>query len=330
MSAAKLVTIYGGSGFLGRQIARVLASQGWRIRVAVRRPNEAIAVRTYGVPGQIDPVLCNVRDDLSVRASMTDADAVVNCVGIALREGKNTFDAIHEEAAARIARISAELKIKELVHISALGADFKADSDYLASKGRGEVAVLEQRPDAIILRPAAIFGSDDTFYNRIGALSRLWPFLFVPGANSEMQPVYVMDVAKAAAKAANGEVPAGIYELAGPDVLTMRQIARQVLDVTGRRRAIIGLPGWIAGLTGSLLDIGSGVTGGLISNRILTRDQARTLRRHNRQAEGTQGFEVFGIEPTGAMAVIPEYLWRFRPSGQYAAIADTAKNLRRN
>lgn len=330
MSAAKLVTIYGGSGFLGRQIARVLASQGWRVRVAVRRPNEAIAVRTYGVPGQIDPVLCNVRDDTSVRASMTDADAVVNCVGIMVREGKNTFDAIHEEAAGRVARIAAELGTKQFVHVSALGADANANSQYLASKGRGEAAVLAARPDAIVLRPSIIFGSDDSFYNRIGAMTRFGPFLFIPGATTKVQPVYVMDVAAAAAKAAAGEVGPGIYELGGPDVLTLREVARQVLDVTGRRRAIIAMPGFFAAIAGSALDIGQSLTGGLLTNRLLTKDQVRTLRYHNTAGEEVEGFAAFGIQPTAAAAVIPEYLWRFRPSGQYAAITETAKNLRRN
>ncbi|WP_017999422.1 complex I NDUFA9 subunit family protein [Paracoccus sp. N5] len=330
MSATKLVTIYGGSGFLGRQIARVMAQQGWRIRVAVRRPNQAGIVRTYGAPGQVEPVPCNVRDDLSVAACMTDADAVINCVGILVREGKNTFDAIHEEAAGRIARIAAQQGVKHLVHVSALGADPESSSLYAASKGRGEAAVLAQRPDAVILRPSIIFGSDDNFYNRIAAMTRLGPFLLVPGARTEVQPVYVMDVARAAALAASGLAAPGIYELGGPDVLTMRDVARQVLTATGRRRAIIGLPHVLAGVMGSVLDAGQVVTGGLLTNRILTRDQARTLRLPNRVAEGTKTLADLGIEPTAAPAVIAEYLWRFRPAGQYDAITATAKNLRDN
>lgn len=330
MSATKLVTIYGGSGFLGRQIARVMAQQGWRIRVAVRRPNQAGIVRTYGAPGQVEPVPCNVRDDLSVAACMTDADAVINCVGILVREGKNTFDAIHEEAAGRIARIAAQQGVKHLVHVSALGADPESSSLYAASKGRGEAAVLAQRPDAVILRPSIIFGSDDNFYNRIATMTRLGPFLLVPGARTEVQPVYVMDVARAAALAASGLAAPGIYELGGPDVLTMRDIARQVLTATGRRRAIIGLPHVLAGVMGSVLDAGQVVTGGLLTNRILTRDQARTLRLPNRVAGGARTFADLGIEPTSAPAVIAEYLWRFRPAGQYDAITATAKNLRDN
>ncbi len=328
MSAAKLVTIYGGSGFLGRQIARVMAAQGWRIRVAVRRPNESGVVRTYGAPGQIEPVPCNVRDDLSVLACMSDADAVINCVGILVREGKNTFEAIHDEAAGRIARIAAETGIKQFVHVSALGADAASPSHYAASKGRGEAAVLQHRPDAAILRPSIIFGSDDHFYNRIASMTRLGPILFVPGADTEVQPVYVVDVARVAAMAAAGETGPGIYELGGPDVLTMRDVARQVLTATDRRRGIVGIPNWMAGIMGAMLDAGQVVTGGLLTNRILTRDQVRTLRQPNRVAEGARTFADLGIEPLSAPAILDTYLWRFRPTGQYEAITASAKNLR--
>ncbi len=330
MSATKLVTIYGGSGFLGRQIARVMAAQGWRIRVAVRRPNEAGVVRTYGAPGQIEPVPCNVRDDLSVRACMADADAVINCVGILVREGKNTFDAVHEEAAGRIARIAAETGVRHVVHVSALGADANSESHYAASKGRGEALVLQHFPGATILRPSIIFGSDDNFYNRIGAMTRFGPILFMPAAKSEVQPVYVEDVAHAAAKAAAGEAVSGIYELGGPDVVSMRQIGEQVLAATDRRRAIIGIPHWMAGVMGSLLDMGQTVTGGLLTNRIMTKDQARTLRQHNRVAETVMTFADLGLEPSAAPAIIGTYLWRFRPSGQYESITASAKNLRDN
>ncbi|WP_418024198.1 complex I NDUFA9 subunit family protein [Paracoccus sp. TD-10] len=328
MSAAKLVTIYGGSGFLGRQIARVMAAQGWRIRVAVRRPNEAGVVRTYGAPGQVEPVPCNVRDDLSVTACMADADAVINCVGIMVREGRNTFDAIHEEAAGRVALIAAETGVRHFVHVSAIGADPDSDSRYAATKGRGEAAVLAHRPDAVILRPSVMFGPDDHFYNRIASMTRLGPILLVPGANTQMQPVYVEDVARAAAMAAAGQAEPGIYELGGPDVLTMREVAQQVLVATDRRRAIIGLPNWLGRVMGSVLDTVQTVSGGLLTNRIMTRDQARLLRRPNRVSGQVKTFADLGIEPTAAPAIIAQYLWRFRPSGQYEAITASAKNLR--
>ena len=325
---AKLVTIFGGSGFVGRQIARRMAADGWRVRVAVRRPNEAGVVRTYGAVGQVEPVPCNVRDDLSVTAAMSGADAVINCVGILVREGKNTFDAIHDEAAGRIARISAERGVARMVHLSAIGADPEGASTYARSKAKGEEHVLRHRPDAVILRPSVIFGSDDKFFNKLGGMMRLGPVVPLPGAATEIQPVYVEDVARAAMMGADGSAAPGIYELGGPDVMTMRQIAQLVARVTGRRRAFVGLPGFMAAIMGFSLDLVQTVTGGLLTNRILTRDQVRNLRAHNRVGTSVKTFTDLGIEPTAAAAVIPDYLWRFRPSGQYDAIKASAKNLR--
>lgn len=325
---ARLVTIYGGSGFVGRQIARQMAALGWRVRVAVRRPNQAGVVRTYGAVGQVEPVFCNVRDDLSVTAAMADADAVVNCVGILVNEGRNTFAAIHEEAAGRIARLSAERGVAHLVHLSAIGADPDAQGRYAASKGRGEAAVLAHRPDAVILRPSVIFGPDDNFFNKLGGMMRLGPILPLPGAGTQMQPVFVEDVARAAALGATGAARPGIYELGGPDVMTMREIARMVAAATGRRKAIVGLPTFLAGLMGGALDAVQWVSGGLITNRVMTRDQARQLRQPNRVGSGVMGFGDLGIKPIAAAAVVPGYLWRFRRSGQYDAIKASAKNLR--
>lgn len=327
---AKLVTIFGGSGFVGRQIARRMAADGWRVRVAVRRPNEAGVVRTYGAVGQVEPVPCNIRDDLSVTAALSDADAVINCVGVLVREGKNTFDAVHDEGAGRIARISAQRGVARLVHLSAIGADVEGASAYARSKGAGEARVLEHRPDAVILRPSVIFGSDDKFFNKLGGMMRLGPIVPVPGANAEIQPVYVGDVALAAAMGADGRAAPGIYELGGPDVMTMRQVAQLVAKVTDRRRAIVGLPGFMAGLMGIGFDAVQWVTGGLVTNRVLTRDQVRSLRHPNRVGQGVMTFADLGIEPMAAAAIIPEYLWRFRPSGQYDAIKASAKNLREN
>lgn len=323
-----LVTIYGGSGFLGRQIARLMAREGWRVRVAVRRPNEALFVRTYGVVGQVEPVPCNVRDELSVRAAMTSADAVVNCVGILVREGRNTFDVIHDEAAGRIARLSAELEVGRLVHVSAIGADPEGPSQYLRSKGRGEAAVLAARPDAVIIRPSVMFGPGDRFYNKFAGMARLGPILPISGGNAVLQPVYVEDVARVAAMGADGSAPPGIYELGGPQELTLRQVVQQVLEATGRRRWVLNLPFWLGGVPAALLDAGQWASGGLVTNRVVTRDQLRSLRVPNRVAEGARGFADLGITPTAAEAVIPEYLWRFRPRGQYEAMKASAKNLR--
>ncbi|MEL7183341.1 MAG: complex I NDUFA9 subunit family protein, partial [Pseudomonadota bacterium] len=177
----KLVTIFGGSGFVGRYIARRLAKEGWRVRVAVRRPNEAGFVRVYGAVGQVEPVLANIRDDASVEAALTGADAVVNCVGILAESGKNRFDAVQAEGPGRVARIAATLGIPTMVQISAIGAHEDSESDYARTKAAGEAAVLEHVPDAVILRPSIVFGPEDQFFNRFAGMARLMPILPVDG-----------------------------------------------------------------------------------------------------------------------------------------------------
>lgn len=325
---SRLVTIYGGSGFIGRYIARRMAREGWRVRVAVRRPNEALFVRPYGAVGQVEPVLCNIRDDASVRAAMAGAEAVVNCVGILVRDGRNTFDAVQVEGAGRIARIAAEEGVARLVHISALGADGQSDSAYARSKAAGETAVLAAFPGAVILRPSIVFGPEDRFFNRFAGMSRLGPVLPVVGARTRFQPVYVDDVAQAAVKGVLGQAAPGVYELGGPDVASFRDLMKQMLAVIGRRRLVLNVPSWIAAPIGWLLDLVQKLTGGLIVNRILTRDQVRNLRRDNVVSKGAKGFAELGIAPVPVGAVLPDYLWRFRRSGQYAAIKASAKNLR--
>jgi uncharacterized protein YbjT (DUF2867 family) len=325
---SKLVTIYGGSGFVGRYIARRMAKAGWRIRVACRRPNEALFVKPYGAVGQVEPIFCNIRDDASVAAAMRGADAVVNCVGTFDRGGKNNFAAVQTEGAARIARIAAEQGVATLVHISALSADPQGGSLYARSKGAGEAAVLAAFPRAMILRPSVIFGNEDGFFNRFAGMSRMGPILPLVGGNTLFQPVYVDDVAQAAVKGANGEA-SGIYELGGPDVESLQTTIHTMLAVIRRRRLVLNLPFWVAKILASLLDFGSFVTGGLISNKVLTRDQVDSLRRDNVVADGARTLADLGITATDYASVIPEYLWRYRPSGQYAAITESAKNLKK-
>ena len=326
---SKLVTIIGGSGFVGRYIARRLAKDGWRVRVAVRRPNEALFVRPYGVPGQVEPVACNIRDDASVRAVIRGADAVVNCVGTVRKGGKNNFDAVQVEGAGRVARIAAAEGVGRLVQISSIGADPASDSHYSRTKGEGEAAVLAAFPGAVILRPSVIFGTEDHFFNRFAAMTRMGPVLPVVGANSQFQPVHVDDVAQAAVKAVEGEAAAGIYELGGPDVDSFRGLMGRMLKVIQRRRAVVSLPFFVARIMGAGFDMIEAVTLGLIENKMITRDQVRSLAHDNVVAPGAKGFAELGITPTAMEAVLPEYLWRYRPSGQYAAIKDSAKNLKK-
>ncbi len=325
---SKLVTIFGGSGFLGRYIARRMAKDGWRVRVAVRRPNEAMFVRTYGVVGQVEPVFCNIRDDNSVRGVTHGADAVVNCVGTFDAGGKNNFDAVQAEGAARVARIAAEQSVGKMVHISAIGADADAESRYAQTKAEGEAGVLKFMPDAMILRPSVIFGAEDQFFNRFASMARMTPVIPLFGGHTKFQPVYVDDVAAAAQLGAEGKAPGGIYELGGPDVNTFHELVAQMLGVIQRRRLIVNKPMFAGRFTAFMLDMTQAATFGLFHNTILTRDQVKQLGVDNVVGDDVKTFADLGIEPVATESVLPDYLWPYRPSGQYAAIKDSAKNLR--
>ncbi|WP_372884407.1 complex I NDUFA9 subunit family protein [Shimia sp.] len=323
----KLVTIYGGSGFVGRHIARRMAKEGWLVRVAVRRPNEALFVKPYGTVGQVEPFPCNIRDDASVEAAMQGADAVVNCVGVLGEHRKNTFDATMAEGAERVARLAAANGVATMVHVSAIGADADSDSAYARAKAKGEAAVLSHMPGAMILRPSVIFGQGDGFFDRFGSLSQFGPVLPIVGGNTRFQPVFVDDVAAAAVKGVLGEA-SGTYELGGPDVGTLRDFVDQTLEVTLRKRLVVNLPQGLAGLMAWACDMAQSVLMGLIENKILTRDQLKLLQQDNVVSEGAKTLEDLGIKPTNTATVLPDYLWRYRVSGQYAAIKDSAKNLK--
>ncbi len=324
---SKLVTIIGGSGFIGRYITRRMAREGWRIRVAVRRPNEAIFVRPYGVVGQVEPVTCNIRDDDSVRAVLHGADAVVNCVGLLVESGRNTFDTVQAQGAERVSRIAAEEGVEQLVQISAIGADAESNSLYAKTKGQGEASVLENFPSAVILRPSVVFGAEDEFFNRFAGMTRMGPILPVVGAETKFQPVYADDVARAAVKAVLGEAKPGIYELGGPEVKTFRELMKDMLRIIRRRRGILNLPFGVAAAMGWTFELIQKASFGLITPQ-LTTDQVRNLRHDNVVSEGVMTFEDLGITPVAHEAVLPDYLWRFRPSGQYDAIKESAENLR--
>jgi uncharacterized protein YbjT (DUF2867 family) len=324
---SKLVTIYGGSGFVGRYIARRMAKEGWRVRVAVRRPNEAMFVRPYGVVGQVEPVFCNIRDDDSVRLVMKGADAVVNCVGTFDKGGKNNFRAVQDEGATRIARIAAEEQVGALVHLSAIGADAEGDSLYARSKAAGEAGILTHFPAAVILRPSVVFGAEDQFFNRFAAMSRLGPMLPVVGGRTRFQPVHVDDVAKAAVMGVLGQAASGAYELGGPDVATFRDLMVRMLGVIRRRRLVIDIPLWLGRIMGWVFDTLQAVTLGLVKGPV-TLDQVRSLARDNVVTGETGTFADLGITPTSMEAVLPEYLWRFRPTGQYEVMTESAGRLR--
>jgi uncharacterized protein YbjT (DUF2867 family) len=325
---SNLVTIFGGSGFVGRYVARRMAKQGWRVRVAVRSPNDALFVRPYGSVGQVEPVFCNIRDDASVAAALKGTDAVVNCVGLLVERGANTFIAVQTEGAARIARLAKAEGVSRLVHFSALGADANSESDYQKTKAAGEAEVLKHFPKATILRPSVIFGSEDTFFNRFAGMSGFAPILPLVGGQTRFQPVYVDDVALAAETAVLGQA-SGIYELGGPEVDTLHGLVDRMLAEINKRRLVLDLPFWVGRILGGVFDIGSAITLGLFSNNILTRDQVRSLATDNVVQAGAKGLTELGISPTPMATVLPEYLWRFRPSGQYDAIKESAKNLKK-
>ncbi|SDX29977.1 complex I NDUFA9 subunit family protein [Roseicitreum antarcticum] len=326
---SKLVTIYGGSGFVGRYIAQQLAQQGWRVRVAVRRPNEAIHVKPYGVVGQVEPVLCNIRDDDSVRAVMQGADAVVNCVGILAETGKNKFGLVQHYGAERVARIAADLGVARMVQISAIGADAGAKSIYAETKGKGEAAVLAQFPDAVILRPSIIFGPEDGFFNRFAGMARFGPVLPMVGAGTRFQPVFVEDVARAAVMGVEGTAKPGIYELGGPDVKTFRELMQIMLAEIRRKRILLNVPFFAATIMGGALDFAQALTLGVFRNTLLTRDQVQNLKHDNVVSGATMRFEDLGITPTPMGAVLPTYLYAYRPGGQYDAIRESAQSFRK-
>jgi uncharacterized protein YbjT (DUF2867 family) len=327
-SPAPIVTIFGGSGFIGRYVARRMAKAGWRVRVAVRRPNEAMFVRPYGAVGQVEPIQANIRDEASTRSAIRGAEAVVNCVGILVEQGRQGFEAVQAEGAGRIARIAAEEGVARLAHVSAIGADPDSDSLYARSKAAGEAAVTAAFPGAVILRPSIVFGVEDQFFNRFGRMARLSPVLPLVGPETRFQPVYVDDVAAASEAAARRFVEPGVYELGGPEVATFRELMQRMLRIIRRRRMIVALPDWLAGTQAWGFDTAQRVSFGLFTNTLITRDQVRLLRRDNVVGPGALGLADLGVEPTAMEAVLPEYLYAYRPHGQYAAIQESAARLR--
>lgn len=313
-----LVTVFGGSGFVGRHTVRALARRGWRIRVACRRPDLAGYLQPMGRVGQIHAVQANVRNPDSVRRAIEGADAVVNLVAILAPSGQQTFDAVHVAGARAVAQAAAGISAKQLVHISAIGADLTSGGRYGKTKAEGERAVLEAFPGAVILRPSIVFGPEDDFFNRFAAMARIAPVMPLIGARTKFQPVYVGDVAAAVATACDGHAtPGTIYELGGPEVFTFRKLLDRTQEWTGRTRPYLPVPFWLASL-GAMLT--APLPAGL---RPLTTDQVRMLQRHNvvsepaaREGRTLQGL---GIEaPHTIDSIVPGYLEQFKPKGQYS------------
>jgi len=319
LEQGSLVTVFGGSGFVGRHAVKALAREGWRIRAAVRRPDLAGHLQPMGAVGQIHAVQANVRFPDSVRRAVEGAEAVVNLVGILAKSGPQTFKAVHVAGARAIAAAAREAGAKALVHVSAIGADPKSPARYARTKAAGEAAVLEEFHDSVILRPSLVFGPEDQLFNRFANMARLSPFLpLIGGGRTKFQPVYVGDVAAAIAAASCGTArPRTVYELGGPEVVTFRQLLDRTQAWSGRKRFYLRLPFWLAKL-------GAFLTVPLPNNlRPLTVDQVRLLQRDNvvgkiAEAEG-RTLAGLGIGAPQTMgSIVPAYLERFQPHGQFA------------
>ncbi|MGY4304860.1 uncharacterized protein YbjT (DUF2867 family) [Bradyrhizobium sp. USDA 4369] len=310
-----LVTVFGGSGFVGRNVVRALAKRDYRIRVAVRRPELAGHLQPLGRVGQIHTVQANLRYPESVAAALRDSHVAINLVGILTESGAQTFEAVQAEGAAIVAK-AAEAAGARLVHVSAIGADPESTSSYARAKAAGEAAALTAVPEAVIMRPSVVFGPEDQFTNRFAGLARISPFLpLIGGGETKMQPVYVGDVATAVADAVDGKAQAGAtYELGGPEVLSFREILKIILDIADRDRALLPLPFGLARLQAALLQFAPGPLK-------LTPDQVELLRSDNVVSEAAKAagltLQGLGITPDSLEAIGPQYLWRFRPAGQF-------------
>jgi uncharacterized protein YbjT (DUF2867 family) len=310
-----LVTVFGGSGFLGRSVVRALCKRDYRIRVGVRRPELAGHLQPLGKVGQIHAVQANVRYPASVEAAMRDSHVAINLVGILAQSGAQTFDAVVGTGAGTVAKAAGAVGAR-VVHVSAIGADADSPSRYARAKAAGENAVLSAVPSATILRPSVLFGPEDQFTNRFAALARMSPALpLIGGGVTRLQPVYVGDVADAVADAVDGKTRAGAtYELGGPEVLTMREIMEIILATIERQRMLIPLPFGLAKLNSMFLQFAPGPLK-------LTPDQVALLRSDNVVSDAAKAagltLEGLGITADSLEGVAPQYLWRFRAAGQF-------------
>jgi uncharacterized protein YbjT (DUF2867 family) len=310
-----LVTVFGGTGFLGRQVVRALAKRGMRIRVAVRNPGAGYRLPLMGVVGQIEVVQANLRSPVSLSRALDGAEACVNLVGLLYESGRQRFQSVHAMGARNLAEAAAQRGVQRFVQVSAIGADTNSPSKYARTKAMGEEAVVAAIPNAAILRPSILFGPDDDFFNRFASMAALSPALpLVGGGETRFQPVFVGDVASAVTTAATQSGYAGgVYELGGPAVYTMRELMELVCRETGRRPLLLPIPFPIAGAIGTVGDLQA-----MIMPPVLTTDQVELLRADNIAASGARGLAEFGVEPTTLEAILPTYLWRYRKGGQYA------------
>lgn len=315
----KLVTVIGGSGFVGRAVVAALAKRGYMIRVAVRKPEIAYYMQPLGTVGQIQMVQANVRYRWSIDRAISGSDYVINLVGVLAEGGRQRYNSVHVFGAKNVAEAAAAQNIP-LTHMSALGADIQSASNYARTKAEGENVVRKSSPDAVIMRPSVIFGAEDKFFNRFASLARFTPFLpLIGGGHTKMQAVYVGDVAEAIALSVEGKLKRGtVYELGGADIQSFKGWMSDMLKVIDRKRFFVSMPWWIAKLNARIL--------GLLPNPLVTADQVTLLKSDNvvsdaAVAEG-RTLQAMGITPQGADAILPAYLWRYRVAGQYTKMRE--------
>lgn len=311
-----LVTVFGGSGFVGAQVVRALAKRGWRVRVAVRRPGQAYDLKPLGDVGQIQPVRCDITREADVVDALRGATAAVNLVGILYETPSRKFQSLHVNGARHIAEACAAAGIDRLVQVSAIGANPDSDAAYARSKAEAEMAVRAVKPDAVVIRPSIVFGAGDDFLNRFAGLAAIAPALpLIGGGQTRFQPVYVGDVAEAIARAVVRVDAAGrTFELGGPAVMTFESVLKLILRETNRSRPLIPLPFFVARIIGNLAQLTALV--GIAP--ALTADQVEMLKTDTVVSPDAEGLDALDIQPTGVEAIAPAYLWRYRRGGQFA------------
>jgi uncharacterized protein YbjT (DUF2867 family) len=331
---SELVTVFGGTGFVGTYVVRALARKGWRIRVAARRPKLGYRLPSYGDVGQIQLMAADIGSREEVDAALTGASACINLVGILAPSAGRSFRKVHEEGSRRVAEVAAARGVQRFVQMSALGADLRSPSVYARTKAEAEAAVRKALPSAVVLRPSVVFGPEDDFFNRFAAMATWSPFLpLIGGGKTRFQPVYVGDVAQAAANALERDAAAGLtFELGGPGVYTFKALMQLVLHETGRRRLLLPLPFGAAELIG----LGGEISGFAVSSLFrafgkraamaaptppLIADQVRLLKRDNVVSANAPGLDALGIAATSVESIVPSYLWLYRKGGQFAEAA---------
>ena len=318
MAARGIATVFGGSGFIGRYVVKRLAQAGYVVRVAVRDPEAAQFLKPMGTVGQVVPLAAPVTDEAACARAIDGATLIVNLVGILAETRSTSFQAIHIDGAARIARLAAAAGVDRLVHVSAIGADPASPSRYGTSKAAGEQAVRQGFPGATILRPSVVFGAEDHFFNRFAAMARMLPVLPVFAGATRLQPVHVGDVADAIMAAlTRPDAVGGVYELGGPRSLSLAEVMSYVMAETRHERPMVAVPLCLIRMQAAILE--------RLPGQLLTRDQLRMLERDNVVASGMPGLSELGIVPTPIELVVPGYLRRFRPGGSKRVLIPAAR-----